>query len=151
MSLKLTFLTEVGNVTGLSLNNNKAQEKYTNISTTVSLTLVVGGAIPLNSSYSLYKHDIISNISMHLTIDELTTGQDYFVRVSVENELRHGKHRTTAPLSLATSVQKPGQPTSFDHDLSPPVLSAISATSLLVQIGPPVYDGGSPLTYFVVE
>ena len=88
---------------------------------------------------------------MQHTIEKLTTGQEYFVRVSAENELGYGKRRVTAPSSLVTPVQKPGQPTSFFHDQSPPVLSVISATSLLVQIGPPVYDGGSPLTYFVVE
>lgn len=88
---------------------------------------------------------------MQHTIEELTTGQEYFVRVSAENELGYGKRRVTAPSSLVTPVQKPGKPTSFFNNRSQPVLSVVSATSLLVQIGPPVYDGGSPLIYFVVE
>ena len=52
---------------------------------------------------------------------------------------------------LSPPLQKPGKPSSLFHDNSPPILKQTSATSLLVQIGPPLFDGGSKLSSFLIE
>ena len=157
MTWRIAFVSEVGGVDSFEIVPGHAiRDAGTDgtVAGDVTLTPVVQGSIPLGAAYG---SRLITNLDEQLpiplryTIENLVPGQQYFVRVSSGNRLGLSSRRLTAPAALAPPVQKPGLPVSLFHDDSPPFLKVWSDTSLLVQIGPPTYDGGAPLTYFVVE
>ena len=59
-----------------------------------------------------------------------------------------GRH---APEFSSPTLQRPDGPTSLYSEDAPPHLSVHSPTALKVHIGPPVFDGGSKLTSFLIE
>ena len=67
------------------------------------------------------------------------------------NQVGFSARRVTAPVKLAPPVQKPGSPASLFDGKRPPILMINSATSLIIKIGPPLFDGGAFLTFFIVE
>ena len=155
MTWRITFLSEVGNVDRIDIvSGHSIRDAGTDIVLgDVTVTQIAAGSIPLGAAYG---SKLIANLDeqsspLRYTIENLVPGQQYFVRVSSGNRLGLSSRRLTAPAALAPPVQKPGLPVSLFHEDSPPHLSVWSETSLLVQIGPPKYDGGAPLTYFVVE
>lgn len=156
MTWRVTFLSEVGNVDRIDIvSGHSIRDAGTDavLPGGVTVTQIAAGSIPLGAAYG---SKLIANLDeqsvpLRYTIENLVPGQQYFVRVSSGNRLGLSSRRLTAPAALAPPVQKPGLPVSLFHEDSPPHLSVWSETSLLVQIGPPTYDGGAPLTYFVVE
>jgi len=156
MTWRIAFLSEVGEVNAVEIvSGHSIRDAGMDAAASgdVTLSLIAEGTIPLGAAYG---SKIITNLDeqsapLRYTIENLVPGQQYFVRVSSGNRLGLSSRRLTAPAALAPPVQKPGLPVSLFHDDSPPYLQVWSETSLLVQIGPPTYDGGAPLTYFVVE
>ena len=117
----------------------------------VSLTQVAPGSIPQNAVCSSDIFDSVSNSSMRYLIRNIVPGTSYFVRISGQNQMGFGSRRFTAPHFLNAPLQKPGMPVLFFHDESDPVLLPHSPSSLMVKIGPPIFDGGLTLTYFILE
>jgi hypothetical protein len=52
---------------------------------------------------------------------------------------------------LATPIQKPLEPRSKYHQESAPALRRLSEKEILVEFGPPIFDGGSELVSFLIE
>ena len=84
-------------------------------------------------------------------ITDLLPGHSYFVRISASNEVGLSRPRMTTPTVLHVPLSKPLPPRSKYHDNTSPNLIAISDTELLVEFGPPTFNGGSRLTGFLVE
>jgi len=85
------------------------------------------------------------------TIENLIPGEDYYVRVSAANDLGYGPRRVTAPMSLTVPVTQPSVPVQYEGAWGAPQLYVQTATSLLVKIGAPLFDGGSLVTTFNVQ
>ena len=120
----------------------------------VGISKIGNGIIPANSAYGF---EIINDVkfvvdgTMHYIIKHLDPGMRVFVRISARNQVGFGPRRETAPAFLAPSIQRPDGPTSLYSEEMPPYLSIHSPTALKVHIGPSFYDGGSPLTSFLIE
>ncbi|RLN91853.1 hypothetical protein BBJ28_00015958, partial [Nothophytophthora sp. Chile5] len=85
------------------------------------------------------------------TIRGLTPGTTYYARVAAFNALGFGPRRVTAPTSLSVPFEAPSQPTSPFNVEAPPVLTLAGPTALLVSFAPPEFDGGTPVTNYVIE
>lgn len=145
------FLTETGSMSLLSLYENKIIDSDTGTSGEVILAMAERGGIPEGAIYSIDEVISVSLSSMSYIIGNLVPGLPYFVRTAARNRLGYGRRRATAPASLFPPIQPPGEPTSLYNDESPPFLGVNSADSLLVHIGPPLFDGGSPILNFIVQ
>eukprot|EP00956_Cyclotella_meneghiniana_P022416 scaffold42451_cov66-Cyclotella_meneghiniana.AAC.3 len=149
----LTFLSEVGDI-GISVNENNVIDDSL-AAGIVDITKLGTGSVPANAAYGF---EVVENFdaltpdqSIHYTIKHLVPGMQIFTRVSAANQVGYGPRRKTAPEFISPALQRPEQATSLYNDEAPPHLSVHSPTSLQVHIGPPSYDGGSPLTTFLVE
>ncbi|KAL3797523.1 hypothetical protein HJC23_009887 [Cyclotella cryptica] len=147
-----TFLSEVGDV-GISVAENDVEDDSSTAGI-IEITRLGVGSLPANAAYGF---EIIDNIdkmtpdlALHYSIKHLVPGMALFVRVSAGNRVGFGPRRKTAPEFISPALQRPDIPTSLYSD-APPYLSVRSPTSLEVHIGPPTFDGGSPLTTFFIE
>jgi len=154
LSWRITFLTELGDV-DLSLADNKVVDDSL-VAGTVDITKTTVGIIPTNAAYN---YEIVNDINalttddgyIHYIIEHLVPGMKVFVRISAGNQVGYGPRRTTAPEFSSPTLQRPDVPVSLYTDDMPPYLSVHSPTALEVHVGPPSYDGGSPLTSFLIE
>ena len=101
-----------------------------------SFSQVIAKAGEFNSNY------LISN---------LLPGYTYFARVSAGNTLGYGRRRLTAPASLTVPLTQPSAPTQLEGVWGGPRVYLTSPTSVLLEIGAPLFDGGSITTDFTVE
>ena len=150
-SWTLTFLTEVGNFDGLSIEENSSYLIDNDSIGSLTINLVQVGIIPETSAYSSITIESSSLVSMTQLVENLVPGQKYFIRMAARNSLGFGKRLETAPRVIAIPIQKPGPPSSFAHSMGSPTLRVSSRSSLSVHIGPPHFNGGSPITQFLVE
>lgn len=152
MTWRITFSSEVGHVGGFNVDGSAIFDVGGEGVGHVDLSLVTEGNIPFASGYKSQQiTDLERRESLKHIIRGLVPGQQYFVRLASRNILGRSAGRVTAPAALAPPVQTPGQVLSLFHNQSPPVLRVHSETALKVDIGPPFYDGGASLTYFLVE
>lgn len=84
-------------------------------------------------------------------IKGLLPGHSYFVRISSGNQVGFSRPRMTTPAILQVPQSKPLPPTSKYHDDTSPNLLAISDSEILIEFGPPIFNGGSRLTSFLIE
>lgn len=150
----VTFFSEVGDV-GVSLAENNVVDD-TKAEGSVVVSKIGVGSVPTHAAYD---SEIIDNLDqltstdglLYYTIQQLVPGMKVFVRISASNKVGFGPRRNTAPEFLSPCLQRPDNPTSLYSDNVAPYLSLHSPSSLEVHIGPPSYDGGSPLTNFLIE
>eukprot|EP00937_MAST-01D_sp_MAST-1D-sp2_P000055 g55.t1 len=81
----------------------------------------------------------------------LVPAQTYFVRVSAFNSLGYGTRRPTTPAGVSVPKQLPGKVTSYFNPLAKPTLHLGSATTIITKFGPPVLDGGDPISQYKIE
>ncbi|KAL7442689.1 hypothetical protein ACHAXH_009869 [Discostella pseudostelligera] len=150
---RITFLTELGDV-GVTVEENQLFEGGV-VAGIVGITKVSAAISPADSAYGF---EVLSEIDDHIVdgtihyfIRHLVPGMKIFVRVSSGNQVGFGPRRNTAPAYSSPALQRPDIPTSLYCEDVPPYLSVYSPTALEVHIGPPFYDGGSPLTTFLIE
>jgi len=148
---RITFNGEVGNVSSFNLHNSSVSIKGSTTQIPLYISQIRPGSSPIGAAYNFHIFDVKANQSLEYVIGSIVPGRPCYVRISARNQIGFGSRRNTAPPFLAPPVQKPGQPVSPFNKESNPNLSVQSSTSLLVQIGAPNYDGGSPLTCFLVE
>lgn len=150
---QITFLSEIGNVE-MSLVENKVFDNDM-VNGDVSISKISDGEMPANSAYGFEiiedANYLVVDGAMHHIIKHLVPGMNIFVRVSSCNQVGFGPRRETAPAFSAPALQRPDGPTSLYNEETPPFLSIHSPSSLKVHIGPSFYDGGSPLTSFLIE
>ncbi|KAL7473049.1 hypothetical protein ACHAXS_013421 [Conticribra weissflogii] len=150
---QITFLSEVGDI-DMSIAINSIVDN-TLAEGTVAMSKITPGSIPDNSAYGSHiisdLSELYINDSIYYVIRNLVPGMKTFVRVSAGNKVGLGPRRKTAPEFFSPRLQRPGTPTSLYTEDSPPYLSIHSPTSLMVHIGPPLFNGGSPLTSFFIE
>ena len=84
-------------------------------------------------------------------IRNLTPGVMYSVQISAMNQMGFGARMATAPSSLSVPITPPTSPTQKEGPWAGPRLIPSTPTSLLVTIGPPVFDGGSFGGVFLIE
>ena len=152
LSWQIACLTEWGNVE-MALAENKVFD-YDMMIGVVGISKIGNGIIPANSAYGfeiINDEKFVVDGTMHYIIKHLVPGMRVFVRISARNQVGFGPRRETAPAFLAPSLQRPDGPTSLYSEEMPPYLSIHSPTALKVHIGPSFYDGGSPLTSFLIE
>ena len=153
LSWQISCLTEWGDVE-MALAENKVFD-YDMMNGVASISKISNGVIPANSAYGFEIIDDVNEFvvdgTMHYIIKHLVPGMKVFVRISARNQVGFGPRRETAPAFLAPSLQRPDGPTSLYSEEMPPYLSIHSPTALKVHIGPSFYDGGSPLTSFLIE
>ena len=147
----VTFVSEVGSRSTLSLFENSLYDNGTDTPGKVILTMEEPGFIPDGALYLSDQVDSSDSSLMSYVIENIIPGKMYYVRTATRNSLGFGARRETAPASMSPPIQTPGEPRSIFNNETPPFLRANSVDSLLVQIGPPLFDGGSPLLNFVVE
>jgi hypothetical protein len=150
---QVTFLSEVGGV-NVSLAVNKVVDTARNAGS-VTIVKISDAAVPINSAYGSKK---LSNLDvtkmggrLYHAIEHLVPGTPVFVRLAAGNQVGFGPRRKTAPEFSSPVLQRPDSPTSLFSEDVPPHLSVYSPSALQVDIGPPQYDGGSPLNSFLVE
>ena len=153
LTWQITFLSEIGNVE-MSLVENRVFDNDM-VNGDVSISKISDGEMPANSAYGFeiieYANELVVDGAMHHIIKHLVPGMNMFVRVSSRNQVGFGPRRETAPTFSAPALQRPDGPTSLYNEEMPPFLSIHSPSSLKVHIGPSFYDGGSPLTSFLIE
>ena len=150
----LTFESEVGDI-GIAVEENSIEDDLL-FAGVVTIDKLGTGSVPENAAYGF---EIIDNLnrepitgeSIHFTIRHLVPGMQLFTRISSANQVGFGPRRKTAPEFISPALQRPEQPVSLYNDEAPPYLSVHSPTSLEVHIGPSSFDGGSPLTSFLIE
>ncbi len=147
---RISFISEVGTGSSFVISNEQVFNVSNGETIHLSLNLISDTIIPLGSLYFCETIEALDLASSTL-ISPLLPGVEYFVRLSSGNQLGFGARRLTAPASLVTPKQKPLEPRSKYHDNSSPYLRVLSDTELSVEIGPPIFDGGSRLTDFLVE
>lgn len=91
------------------------------------------------------------NSEQYYLIQNLTPGSNYYVQISASNDLGYGQRMLTAPSVLATPITPPTSPTQLQGDWSLPKLYLATPTSLLLSVGPPVFDGGSLVGVYIIE
>ena len=150
---RITFLTELRGVEMTVVENQLFD--VDGVAGIVEVTQVSAAIIPANSAYGFEVlgdvNDHIVDGTVHYFIRHLVPGMRIFVRVSSGNQVGFGPRRKTAPAFSSPALQRPDIPTSLYSEDVPPYLSIHSPTALMVHIGPPFYDGGSPLTTFFIE
>ncbi|KAL7541113.1 LOW QUALITY PROTEIN: hypothetical protein ACHAXR_012985 [Thalassiosira sp. AJA248-18] len=153
LTLRVTFITELGDI-DMSLAENNIFDNAM-VAGTVGIAKVSVGTIPANSAYGFEiisdPNELTIDDSIHYIIEHLVPGTAYFVRTSAGNRVGFGPRRKTAPEFSSPLLQRPDDPTSLYSEDVPPYLSVFSPTALKVHIGPPFYDGGTPLTSFLIE
>ena len=155
LTWRITFLTELGDI-DMTLANNRVYDDGM-VAGTVDISKISTGTIPQAAAYGFEIINDISSLtttddgSINYIIEHLVPGMKVFVRVSAGNQVGFGPRRTTAPEFAAPALQRPDVPASLYTEDMPPYLSVHSPTALKVHIGPPFYDGGSPLTSFLIE
>ena len=150
----LTFDSEVGDI-GVSVGENDIEDDLL-LDGLINIDKLGTGSIPANAGYGFkiidnLKREPTSGESIHFTIPHLVPGMQLFTRVSAANQVGFGPRRKTAPEFISPVLQRPEQPVSLYNDEAAPYLSVHSPTSLEVHIGPSSFDGGSPLTSFLIE
>ncbi|KAL7514942.1 hypothetical protein ACHAXN_013076 [Cyclotella atomus] len=148
----LTFPSEVGDI-GISVGSNDIQDDAL-AAGIIDIVKLGAGSLPNNAAYGfeiIDNFDQFSSDHIHYTIQHLVPGMQIFTRVSAGNQVGFGPRRKTAPEFISPSLQRPEQPISLYNSEAAPHLSVHSPTSLEVHIGPPAFDGGSPLTTFLIE
>ncbi|KAL9181119.1 hypothetical protein ACHAXT_009924 [Thalassiosira profunda] len=153
LTWRITFLSEVGDL-DVSLEENTIVDDDM-AAGTVDVAKLSAGTIPSNSAYGF---EILSDIhaltvddTLHYAVEHLVPGMKVFVRISAGNQVGFGPRRKTAPEFSSPTLQRPDVPTSLYSEDVAPYLSVHSPTALEVHVGPPFYDGGSPLTSFLIE
>ena len=92
-----------------------------------------------------------SGLAFRHVLYGLVPAQLYYVRVSAFNAMGFGTRRPTTPGSMMVPKQLPGVVTSFFSTKMKPELRVASPSSLVVQFGPPVSDGGDPISQYKIE
>uniref|UniRef100_A0A6U5H1H0 Fibronectin type-III domain-containing protein n=1 Tax=Corethron hystrix TaxID=216773 RepID=A0A6U5H1H0_9STRA len=147
----VTFISEVGNLENFSIYSYSVHDKGTEFSGTIDIQMLQSGYVPASASYMSDKISVLENEDLSYKITNIFPGLQYFARISSCNVLGCSSFRLTAPASLAPPIGKPELCSSFFHAGSGPSLHVVSPTSLMVRMGPPGFDGGAPLTNFMVE
>ena len=151
-SWQILFSSEVGNITDFYIHQNSIVEIESEASIPIHLKMISACTISLHTAYeSIVIQSITEHSSLSYVLKFLIPGQSYFVRMAAYNQVGFSARRVTAPVKLAPPVQKPGSPASLFDGKRPPILMLNSATSLIIKIGPPLFDGGAFLTFFIVE
>jgi len=149
----ITYFTEWGDVEMALAANRVFDDEMMN--GVVGISKISNGDIPADAAYGFEIIDDASEFivdgTMHYIIKHLVPGMRVFVRISSRNQVGFGPRRETAPAFFAPSLQRPDGPTSLYSEEMPPYLSIHSPSALQVHIGPPFYDGRSPLTSFLIE
>ena len=86
---------------------------------------------------------LVGGAPFYKTIEELSSGINYYVRVSAVNEMGQGLWQSSTPPSL-NPHRTPDPPRSI-------VLASTSETMVTVGWSPPMSDGGDPITKYRVE
>ena len=142
---EIVFLDIIGTGSNLEISDSKVLDENED-DVLLSISKETESTVPIDSAYQCTS---VSNLS--LIVETLTPGVDYFVRVSAGNSLGYGSRRRTAPASLATPIQKPLEPRSKYNQESAPALRRLSEKEILVEFGPPIFDGGSEVVSFLIE
>ena len=147
----MTFLREISDVGELQVVSSNVICSGTVYKPTIAYKQ--HAYFPVWSSYAWMEIPVTqSNPNPNFfVIENLIPGQTYYTRVMAKNDLGYGKRRLTAPPSIVVPVTQPAVVTAREGAWSPPNLYVATATSLLVKIGPPGFDGGSLATHFNVE
>lgn len=116
----------------------------------VSVTSVQNSSF-VNSFYGSVKVPASADFAQSYLIRDLLPGHVYYTRVSAGNSLGFGSRRVTAPASIAVPLTQPTLPTQIDGPWAVPRVYLTSPTSVLLQIGHPMFDGGALATSLTVE
>jgi hypothetical protein len=155
----ITFTEDVQNMPAFVMDY--ALAKCNNGNTSVSVSETLPGNFPGtklsggNDNFDDYTWMTVPASSSEdprfFVLEDLIPGKEYFVRVSAKNDLGYGTRRVTAPGSLKVPITQPTVPTSLEANWTKPSLFIASETSLLVKVGAPTFNGGSPVSHFDVE
>lgn len=152
-SWRITFASEVGDL-DVTLPVSRVVDSN-NLPGVVNVVKLSSGTIPAGSAYGsavVEGADAIGDDGrINYVISQIVPGMDIFVRVSASNAVGYSPRRKTAPERGSPSLSRPDSPTSLYSHEAPPYLSIHSPNALTVHIGPPVYNGGSPVSSFLVE
>ena len=151
-SWRITFTSEVGDSVDVTLPVSRVVDSN-NLPGVVNIVKLSSGTIPSGSAYgsAVVEGVDAGNGLLNYVIGQIVPGMDVYVRVSASNQVGYSRRRKTAPEKGSPSLSRPDSPTSLYSHEAPPYLSIHSPNALTVHIGPPAYNGGSPVTSFLVE
>jgi hypothetical protein len=152
---EITFLSKVGNIGSISADWTSLETSNGDATILIfdgdnglgPLGKKASGAIPGELPAGYQNSGLLLADSNSYTIEGLVTGTEYFVSLSVKNQLHgFGEHNIPTPVSITPSLQVPQPPTNVSLDVN-----FGHSDSIMVKYDSPSSNGGSEIIRYRVE